>query len=244
LLFKEFAVWCHRYLFVLAIATVFPLYAQDEDDDQPPGLVARYEVNGSSVERVDPDVLFNWSSSPPDERLPAGKFTGQWRGTLLLRSAEKYRFHAYIQGRISVSVNQQVVLSGESVEPAWISGTEHSLTFGDQPVDISFTQTQPTAQFKLYWSSTDFPLEPVPYHVLFQTEASPTLRQVDRGRQHYESFRCGHCHNRTDEANQPGSRLAAPSLKHVGTGTNRQWIVEKLMLAGDPNPVLAMFSVP
>lgn len=223
-----------RRCVLLLLLITASAFAQD-DDEQPPGLHARYQVGQAVVERVDPDIAFVWGDAAPDDRLPSGKFTANWSGTLLLRSQDKYRVHAFVQGRVSVKVNQQVVLDGETDRPGWISGPEKDLTFGDQSFEVSFARTGDVAQLKLYWSSTDFPLEPLPYHVLFQAKPSPDLTLVERGRVQFEAFRCGNCH--TEGGDEPSSSatrsFAAPSLKHVGIGSRREWLIEKLMLNGD-----------
>ncbi|TXI10600.1 MAG: hypothetical protein E6Q76_03775 [Rhizobium sp.] len=203
-------------------------YGQDEDDEQPLGLRARYQVQDRVVDRVDADLAFQWGMSPPDARLPEGKFTATWTGVLLLRSAETYQFHAFVQGRVAVRVNGQVLLQGEADAPRWISGSATPLSFGDQSLEVTYQRTGDAGQLQLCWSSTEFPLEPVPYHSLFQVKLSPELSLIDRGRIEFESHRCGHCHATTSDPD----RLRGPSLKHVGGGTSRDWLLAKLTRHG------------
>lgn len=225
-----YRMWLLAFVLIAA-----PAIAQDDDDEQPPGLLARYQVNQAVVERVDPDIAFQWDTAAPDERLPSGKFTAQWSGTLLLRSADKYRFHAYLQGQVRLQINGQTVLEGAADTPRWISGDEAPLSFGDQPFELTFVKTASRAQLKLYWSSGDFPLEPVPYHALFQTKPSPELTLMERGRAQFEAFRCGHCHAGPDHRGQQQERLDAPSLQHVGHGASRDWLLDKLTQSADAN---------
>lgn len=63
---------CVGLFIALSVTAVF---GQDDDDEQPPGLRARYLVNEIAVERVDSDISFDWGQSPPDPRLPAGPST-------------------------------------------------------------------------------------------------------------------------------------------------------------------------
>lgn len=217
----------------LVVALSVSAFGQDDDDEQPPGLRARYQVSDVTIERVDPDISFPWGAASPDPRLPSGPFKAQWSGTLLLRTAGKYQFHAFLQGKVSLKVNGQEVLQGQADAPRWIGGSETALTFGDQPFEVSYVRTGEAGQLQLYWSSEDFPLEPIPYHSLFQAKPSPELSLVERGRVQFEAHRCVHCHAGPDE----GSRLDAPSLKHVGTGTSREWLIKKLMRNGGATPV-------
>ncbi len=224
-----------RIWLVAMLLAASPLFAQDNDDDeQPPGLRARYAVGTISVERIDSDIEFPWGDAAPDERLPPGKFHARWTGSLLLRSEEKHQFHAFVQGRLKLVVNGQVVLEGASDAPHWISGPETALPFGDQSFELTFERTGDAAHLKLYWSSGEFPLEPVPYHVLFQTKPSPELALIEQGRIQYEAFRCGNCHAgpRTENVIK-SSTLPAPALDHVGQGTHRDWLIRKLTQSGD-----------
>jgi mono/diheme cytochrome c family protein len=219
----------------VSLAVIASTAVGDDDDEQPPGLVGRYQVNQSAVERVDPDIAFRWDQASPDERLPAGKFTADWSGTLLLRSEETYQFHAYMQGRVQLKVNGLVVLDVQSDSPQWLSGPPVKLSFGDQPFELSYVRTGDAGQLKLYWSSGDFPLEPLPSHALFQKGPSPQLTLVERGRQLFESNRCAACHAGPKVTGiEP---LAAPSLKHVGIGTTRDWLIQKLTSTGESDQV-------
>ncbi len=222
---------CCLSLFISFSVTL--AYGQDEDDEQPPGLRARYQVVDAVVERVDADLAFQWGQLPPDPRLPAGKFTASWSGTLLLRSAETYQFHAFAQGRVTLKVNGQTLLEGEAKAARWISGPATALSFGDQPFEVTYERTGDSGQLQLFWSSNDFPLEPVPYHSLFQSKPSPELSLVEQGRIQFDAYRCGNCHGSRLDPN----RLQAPSLKNVGSGTSREWLIGKLMRSGAPTVV-------
>ncbi|MBS0205896.1 MAG: hypothetical protein JSS49_23595 [Planctomycetes bacterium] len=219
---------------------VIRIGAQEDDDEQPPGLRGRYQVKQAVVERVDPDIEFQWGENAPDERLPSGSFTANWTGSLLLRSADRFQFHAFVQGKVLLKLNGQTVLEGNAATPQWISGPVMPLTFGEQPFDLSFAKSAEAAQLKLYWSSNEFPLEPVPYHALFQPQAAPDLNAVERGRIQFDAFRCASCHV---DSQQAESSLPAPSLKHVDTGTRHAWLVEKLM-AGNDAPAPANSRMP
>ena len=214
--------------FLLLVVT--STFAQDEDEEQPPGLRGRYQVNQAVVERIDPDIAFQWGDAAPDERLPGGPFTATWTGNLLIRSSDKFQFHAFAQGKVDLKLNGKLVLTGNESTPHWISGPVTPLTFGEQSFDVSFAKTNESAQLKLYWSSNEFPLEPVPYHSLFQSKSNPELNAAERGRVQFDAFRCANCHA---DPKRTESSLSGPSLKHVGVGTRKAWLVEKLMRDAD-----------
>ena len=73
------------------------LAGQAEDDDYPPGLLARYTAGGKDIERVDPDVQFAWG----DQGL-----TGEVRTTFveaLMRSCLKTQLDAPTNKDVPVS---------------------------------------------------------------------------------------------------------------------------------------------
>ena len=226
--------------------------AQDDEDELPSGLLAEYSTLGHTVRRVDPDIAFVWNQAAPDERLAAAPFNAKWSGSILLRGEGKTRFHAFVQGKVEVRIDNKVVVCGEADKPAWLSGGEFDFGFGEKPFAVTFTRTGSAAQLKLYWSSNEFPLEPLPYHILFHEAPAPEIALAARGRVLFEAHRCANCHGEVDGRgltvegqtkatsatastdNQPSTfdhrlPLPAPSLKHVGQGTSRAWLVEKVM---------------
>src|SRR4051812_7096947 len=105
--------------FVLLAGAAF---AQDDDDELAPGLIAEYTAGEQTVRRIDGDLAFDWATGSPDSRLPAGPFSARWSGQILLRAEGRYRWHAYLQGDLSVRINDQIVFQGQSERPQWISG--------------------------------------------------------------------------------------------------------------------------
>ena len=226
--------------------------AQDDEDELLPGLLAEYSTQSHSVRRIDPDIAFVWGKAAPDERLATGPFTAKWSGRVLLRGEGKTRWHAFVQGKVDVRIDDKVVVRGEADKPAWLSGEEFDFGFGEKPFAVTFTRTGEAAQLKLFWSSNESPLEPLPYHILFHEQPAPEIALAARGRVVFEAHRCANCHGgvegrglrvegqtkTTNAASSADAQLStldhqpalrAPSLKHVGQGTSRAWLVEKVM---------------
>ncbi|MCH2591350.1 MAG: PA14 domain-containing protein, partial [Planctomycetales bacterium] len=110
----------------LAVVKTLP----DEDDEYQPGLVGAYTVGGQTVERIDPDIAFDWKGGSPDPRLESGRFRARWQGNLLVRQPGRYRWHAFVSGAIRVRVNGREVLAGKSPQagkPGWVSGGEFEI---------------------------------------------------------------------------------------------------------------------
>jgi len=214
--------------------------AQDEDE-LPPGLRVRYEDAGTAIERVDPDVAFVWGTRAPDERLIAGPFRARWTGTLLVQSGEAVQFFAYVQGKVHLSIDGRVLLDRQTATAQWVRGPATDLPYGDLPFELEYTRSAPEGQLKLYWSARDFPLEPVPAHVFTQAAPSTDLALQERGRHQFAAYRCHQCHG----ADPTREKLEAPSLKSVGAGTRRDWLIAKLRHgAADAEPADPQSQMP
>ncbi|MBT6157316.1 MAG: c-type cytochrome [Planctomycetaceae bacterium] len=226
-----------RLLVIVAALIPSTALAQLDDEDFPPGLLARYSVAEKTVERVDADVSFIWGEDTPDVRLPSGSFSAKWNGNLLMRREAKYTFHAYVQGRVRVTVDGKSVLEASEDKAGWATGKEISLGFGETPLMIDFTKTGKSARLQLFWSSDSFGLEPLPAHLLFREESSKTIAQIEKGRIAFDSHRCNRCHVRKLELPSP----AAPALTHVAAGLSEQHLIEQLL---DPDKASAHSRMP
>ena len=219
-----------RLLFVLLgfSATIIsaPARAQfDEEADLIPGLVAKYEAGGRTVERIDVDLSHDWRDAPPDRRLPYGVFNGTWSTGLLLREEGPYTFHAYLQGAVTIKIDGDTVLDAESNTPGWVSGDPIDLDFGLLELEVVFRKTAPQARMQLYWSTDRFPVEPLPPHQFFRDEGRPDLAQVETGRRLFAAHRCSRCHAHDDDLPVP----SAPGFFHLSSGLNRNWLTARLL---------------
>lgn len=211
--------------------TVHATDPTDEDDDYPPGLVAKFIAPASdgraakTIERVDPNVQFAWGAGSPDARLAGDAFEVTWSGKLLVRAEGKYRFHLFVQGSATATVNGRTVVEGQRKTAGWLDGPETQLDFGEHFLSVTFTKTQPESQIRLFWSCRDtFPLEPVPPQVLFHDAARSDLKKLERGRDLFDAHRCNRCHRRDhDLASPPG-----PDLTRVAFDLDRGWLIEWL----------------
>ena len=211
-----------------------------EDDEYQPGLVAAYTVGGQTVERIDPDIAFDWKAASPDPRLEAGRFRAHWQSNLLVRQPGRYRWHAFLSGAVRVVVDGREVLNGKSAQPGkpgWVSGGEFEIAFGEKPMEVNYSRTGQTGRVMLYWSSTHFPLEPVPPQLLFLPAARGDLQRIERGQRLARAHRCNRCHVR---AHDPMS-AAAPDLSTVSVGTSPRSLVDQIV---DPRKANASHRMP
>lgn len=154
----------------------------EEDDDSRPGLVAELSVDSKQVRRIDPDLSFAWGADAPDARLPAGPFRARWAGQLLVRSEGELQFHAWLQGKLTVRVRDEVVLQAESATAEWVSGPKLPFRFGEWPIVVDYERAGGQGTLQVAWSSDDFPLEPLPANALYHTAADADLKAIARGR--------------------------------------------------------------
>jgi len=196
--------------------------AQDDEDELQPGLRAVYRAGETVLTRLDRDVSVIAGGQSLDERLPPGPLQVEWTGQILLRTEEKYRFHAFVQGAVSVRIGDQEVLTASTNTPQWVSGPEMALRFGEYPLTISAANLQ--GPLKLYWSAESFPLEPVPHHALFHTPDKTSPSDQTAGRQLYQALRCAACH----EADGMDESTRGPSLVSFGEGTANEWLLARL----------------
>jgi cytochrome c553 len=214
---------------VLALGLTWPATAQDdaEETDSPyrPGLVASYSLAGTTATRIDESIAFDWDAAPPDSLLPAGRFTATWRGRLLTQAAGRYEFKAFAAGgKVAIKLADKELISAEAAEPQWLAAESTDLTFGFQPLEVTFEKTGEHAQLALFWSGPNFVLEPIPERFLFHDrEASPST-DFERGRRLAAALRCGACHKDGDAA----SPLPAPALDRLSGNLHPAWLIDWL----------------
>jgi len=195
-----------------------------EESDFPPGLLAVYRTAQTKIERLDPQISFDWGNDSPDVRLAAGPFEASWTGLFLVKGDGKHRFHVYLQGEVELLLNGKTVLKGSSDKPKWINGKDIELEFGEQEIEVKYRKTGNGAVIKLFWSSPRFAIEPITTQLLFRETGRPDLALLERGRLEFKANRCDRCHlSATAETS-----LSAPSLEKASTGLSNDWIVQKL----------------
>jgi mono/diheme cytochrome c family protein len=197
-------------------------FAQEEDEDFSPGLLAKYVAGNKAIERIDPNVQFVWNADSPDTRLPAGPFEATWTGQLLVKMEGKHTFHLYLAGDATVLLNGRPVVAGKRDTPGWVSGSEMVLDFGERKLEVRYRKTQASGAIKLLWSSEHFPLEPVPPQILFRESPSPQLNLVRRGQELFDGLRCNRCHLQEHDVPSP----VAPALTDLRGGIASEWLVE------------------
>ena len=200
-----------------------------------PGLATTFSDSSTIVQKVDDRIAFDWTDSSPDNRLN-DDFQAKWRGHVLIRQPGKHIIHAMVTGRVTIVVDEKLVLQAEG-ENLFHSAEPVELAAGDHPLEISFKQTPDAdARLQLFWSSPEFTLEPLPADVLTHEATDTIADDQESGRLLTDALRCSACHSGLAEA----STLKAPSLKHINE-TPLDEVVRRLM---DPKSVNKHSAMP
>ncbi|MEW4486804.1 c-type cytochrome [Thalassoglobus sp. JC818] len=216
------------YLLALILLTgnSLPLLAQD--DELQRGLIATFQDEHGSTQQVFEDISFDWGRFGPDgfSRTEEMPWEGTWRGQILIRSLTPYQFSAQVSGKLRVLVDGELVLEANSAESAWISGQPVQISPGFRELEVEYTPTAAQAELKLFWASEEFAVEPIPAHLLFHEEDSSDARHQQLGAELFDAFRCANCHRNSETLDEA---FAAPALWGSVSGTNPEWIVNKLL---------------
>ncbi|HVX15568.1 MAG TPA: c-type cytochrome [Pirellulales bacterium] len=203
-------------------------FATDDEDEEPElraGLIGHYEAGGIECARRDEAVQFVWGRHSPDERLPVGGFTAQWHGQVLVLSPGRHRFHVYAAGDVALKIDGQTLIEANSDTPRWFDSSPIDLEFGHHRIVIEYRKKTDAARLGLYWSGTQFELEPVPSRLLFHEPADAPGDAFERGAELWRALRCGNCHHRSDDV----TGVRAPSLAGLSGNLSRDWMIDWLV---------------
>lgn len=198
---------------------------QPDDDDLPqfkPGLVGSYtgERDANCIRR-DPAINFSWRGAAPDLRLAPGPFEARWHGRLFTIEPGSYRLHLYVCGEVQVRLKDQVVLSGKSMQPAWLEAKPLDLPYGYHHLEITYRRLNDNAQIGLFWEGPRFQVEPVPERHLFHDPPQSPDEQFERGKRLTRALRCQACHDITGEP----SPLPAAALIDLKQHLSTEWLL-------------------
>ncbi|PQO40013.1 c-type cytochrome [Blastopirellula marina] len=217
--YRTFIAGC---LLVLSLVSIS--HAQFEDEFAS-GLIADYvAADGSKCRRIDPQIAFRYGAAAPDARLSSGKFAVHWDGLLLTKTPGPYTLYVYAQGKVRITIEDEVVLDADAKTPTWLEAKPINLKFDWHPFQVDYAKTADQGQIALYWTGPDYSLEPITpewyFHEIDETFDQP----FEVGRDLVRAHRCAACHggDRTTE-------LPAPALNRVAGSLSQPWIIDRLM---------------
>ena len=124
-------------------------------DDDPNGLTGTY---GDGVTRVDPDIDFGWSATPPPAGVdPSRPFAVRWVGSLRPAVSDSYRFDPKFTGDCTVTVDGRSALG---VAVLMQAGRLY-------PITVTCTGS-PGGEARLMWRGRRVVSQVVPHGCLFR----------------------------------------------------------------------------
>ncbi len=202
----------------------FPLCADDR------GLILTFDSAGSTDSRVARLVsLYVPEGHPPTPFLTGGKFTATWLGDINLDLRDEFTFTAHGRGKLTVTLHDFIVLDISSDDFSKTPSKPYKLSKGKNQITVRYeSPDKGDAWLRLYWSSSEFPSEPIHPTVFSHPSNSPSLQQsaqLRNGRELLAKHRCLKCHI-PDNPNAIMAEFLAdtPSFENVGGRLDQFWM--------------------
>ena len=179
-----------------------------------------------TLERIDPEINFNWVRNSPGHPIAEDHFTVEWTGYIHSEFSEEYEFSAmaddgmrlYIDGKLVLDLWEQGADGTDSEamrEESDISlqGKIRLEKGKKYPIKIEYYETVQNARIHLFWESPSVERQIVPQQNLF-TNTSLTegngLKGVYRSMRQYIAYTHNHGNLYATCFDWPGQELALP----------------------------------
>ncbi|HHI80068.1 MAG TPA: c-type cytochrome [Planctomycetes bacterium] len=199
---------------------------------QGPGVLARFQAGQVEDSRTLPRfALYVAAGESPSLFLPAGPFRLRMKASLRLSLRDRFRFALQGRGRATLRVRGKAVLQGPLPAPGEppLLSKRLRLRKGDNPIEIEFqSPAQGPSQLRLLWQGSDFPLEPLPAHLLSSPPPAQGDSQARAGFQALSQASCLACH---PDERLPPSRFSpifaprGPDLREARARLRRSWFL-------------------
>ena len=222
-------------LALLSLVALVPAARADEIDpeDLKPGLVAAHadDSGATIIARLEPFPALNLGDgeAPHPALNAAGDST--WSGYLSAFRNGKYRFDAFVLGKVAVTVGGKAAFSGQSAKGEVLTGKPFELASGVHAIVVQFDRPKGPARLELFWQAPGLPREPLPGLVLghLPKERKGELAantRLDHGRFVFEERACVKCHKpAADDKMALGlAERKGPNLAGVGGRAYAGWL--------------------
>ncbi len=189
-------------------------------------------VNSSFSSEVRSSLQFTWDHGSPHLTMPVGAFEAVMRSSLLIADGEKVRFSLYLRGNARLYIGEKLVVQGERSDTGWVKGQWLSLSEGYNPLKLEYLSLQDAkgSLVRVFWESSEFPVEPILGQVLNLPENIPQLekaKQFERGQRLVRELNCSACHQ------IPGggvNSFSVPNLFHSASVLTKAQFLNKVQL--------------
>lgn len=171
------------------------------------------------------------AGSSPSAFCAAGPFRATFDGDLNLRLRDYFVFFAQGHGKLTLKINDQVVLKVAGDDLSSSKSQEVRLNKGKNHILATCENTTGEASLRLFWIPKGLTPEPVPPNILSHNASTPAVVEGQRirdGRVLLAELRCTKCHASetpvSDKDAMPELSEDAPSLKDVGGRLNAEWM--------------------
>ncbi|HVW29133.1 MAG TPA: PA14 domain-containing protein [Polyangiaceae bacterium] len=136
------------------------------------GLTVTYYDNidytGPTVNRIDPNINFDWGTGSPDSTISNTTYSARWTGQVLADFSETYTFETEADDGVRLWVNNQLLVDDFVDQGSTkVSGTIQ-LTAGQRyDIKVDYFQDGGGADVYLRWSSPSTPYAVIPTNHLF-----------------------------------------------------------------------------
>ena len=187
-----------------------------------------------SLERVDPQVDFDWVRNSPGHPIAEDHFTAEWTGYIEAGFSEEHEFSAVADDGMRLFIDGKLVLDcwdqgtdgagSEAVradDARWRRGRIELVKGVRYPIRVEYHETVQNAHMHLYWQSPSLARQIVPRASLFTDAALPAgdgLNATYRSMRQYLAYTHNHGNLYAISLEWPEGALALP-LQEPAPGT-------------------------
>jgi len=135
------------------------------------------------LNRVDPEISFNWVRNSPGKPITEDAFSGKWTGYIKAPDKGNYLFSAEVDDRMRLWINNKLIIdkwddTKKSADGNVMSNDDYSNENGrlymeagiKYPIKIDYYEDNLNARIHLFWSSEKIDTQIVPQRNLFSSE--------------------------------------------------------------------------
>jgi len=108
-----------------------------------------------AARRYDSEFAHDWDTDAPGDNVPKDKFSGVWKGTLIVPKSGPYMFRVYRSGGVRVTVNRRPIANKWSNAEGYLDSAV-PLRAGRVPIAIMYTHRSGKAALKISWAGPSF----------------------------------------------------------------------------------------
>lgn len=140
------------------------------------GLTGTYYNNkdftGTSIQRVDPRVNFEWGYNPPASQIAEDTYSVRWTGQVQAQYTETYTFTARTDDGVRLWVNNQLIINQwQNGSPTDYSGQINLVAGQKYDIKMEYYEDTGGAVAQLFWSNQRKAQELIPQSQLYPTKA-------------------------------------------------------------------------